>query len=414
MKKLSTILTLALLMLGAAAGAQDLTASAQDIHFLGEDGDIQRGVRCATESLSDAERARVRADVQGWLDTNAHQSMGTTQIPVAFHVVYKQRRGVVEGDVPQSQVEDQIDVLNAAFAGTGFSFYLASLDYTKNNKWFNKCYSTNQERRMKQALAIDPAHNLNIYTCKPAGGILGYAYLPSTFPEDDYRHGTVLLYSSLPGGSAAPYNLGDTGTHEVGHYLGLEHTFNGGCAPANPPACYTSGDLICDTNSEAGPTFSPCFVGAKSTCGSVDPSDNYMNYSDDLCMEQFTPEQAKRLRCTLEHYRPNLYNIVGGYDHTVTPGQAGVLNTWKVTGATPGETNHFIYGTQPGSRPVPGCPGQTVGIGGLRILATPVADANGEATFSLFVPASLAGSTFLFQAVELTSCSVSQLLTVTF
>ncbi len=300
MKKLSTILTLALLMLGAAAGAQDLTASAQDIHFLGEDGDIQRGVRCATESLSDAERARVRADVQGWLDTNGHQSMGTTQIPVAFHVVYSQKRGVVEGDVPQSQVNAQIDVLNAAFAGTGFSFYLASLDYTKNNKWFTGCYSAGQERRMKQNLAIDPAHNLNIYTCKPSGGILGYAYLPSTFPEDDYRHGTVLLYSSLPGGSAAPYNLGDTGTHEVGHYLGLEHTFQGGC---NAP-----GDSVADTPYEASPAYG-CPVG-RDTCASagLDPIFNFMDYTDDDCMDEFTSGQASRMMAQTALYKPSLGN----------------------------------------------------------------------------------------------------------
>ncbi len=339
-----------------------------------------------------------------------------------------------QGVISDAQVDSQIQILNEDFLAlmgsngangndAQISFVLASEDPNGNpttgitrdcnTQWFN------DNGAYWNILAWDPNRYMNIYT-NQAGGALGYVpFLPADGGGGlvgSLQDRVVILWSSfgLDGPIGPPYNKGRTGTHEVGHYLGLEHTFNGGCAPANPPACYTSGDLICDTNSEAGPTFSPCFVGAKSTCGSVDPSDNYMNYSDDLCMEQFTPEQAKRLRCTLEHYRPNLYNIVGGYDHTVTPGQAGVLNTWKVTGATPGETNHFIYGTQPGSRPVPGCPGQTVGIGGLRILATPVADANGEATFSLFVPASLAGSTFLFQAVELTSCSVSQLLTVTF
>lgn len=300
MKKLTTILTLTLLLLGGAAGAQELSAGTQDIHFLSEDGDIQRGVRCATETLSDAAKARVRADVQGWLEANGTQSMGTTQIPVAFHVVYKQKRGVTEGDVPQSQVNDQIDVLNAAFAGTGFSFYLASLDYTKNNKWFTGCYSAGQERRMKQNLAVDPATHLNVYTCKPSGGILGYAYLPATFPEDDYRHGTVLLYSSLPGGSASPYNLGDTGTHEVGHYLGLEHTFEGGC---NAP-----GDFINDTPYEASPAYG-CPVG-RDTCSSagLDPIFNFMDYTDDDCMDEFTSDQGDRMMAQAALYKPSLGN----------------------------------------------------------------------------------------------------------
>ena len=300
MKK-STVLTITLLLLAGSAWAGDAQlAAGQDIHFQNENGDLQRGVRCSTEDLGQQERDRVRAEVQGWLDANRGQSLLNTQIPVAFHVVYSSKRGVVEGDVPQSQVDAQIDVLNAAFAGTGFSFYLASLDYTQNNKWFTGCYSAGQERRMKQNLAIDPAHNLNIYTCKPSGGILGYAYYPSSFPEDDYRHGAVLLYSSLPGGTAAPYNEGDTGTHEVGHYLGLAHTFEGGC---NAP-----GDQVADTPYEASPAYG-CPVG-RDTCAQagLDPIFNFMDYTDDDCMDEFTSGQADRMTAQTALYRPSLGN----------------------------------------------------------------------------------------------------------
>ena len=297
MKKTVAALTITMLVLGGSAA----WAAGQDVHFLNEQGELERGVRCSTEDLGQQEQARVRAEVEGWLAANRGSgSLLQTQIPVAFHVVYKDKRGVVEGDVPQSQVEDQIDVLNAAFAGTGFSFYLASLDYTKNNKWFTGCYSTGQERRMKQNLAIDPAHHLNIYTCEPSGNILGWAYYPSSFPEDHYLHGTVLLHSSLPGGSAAPYNLGDTGTHEVGHYLGLAHTFEGGC---NAP-----GDEIDDTPYEASPAYG-CPVG-RDTCASagLDPIFNFMDYTDDACMDEFTSDQADRMAAQTALYRPSLGN----------------------------------------------------------------------------------------------------------
>jgi hypothetical protein len=105
-----------------------------------------------------------------------------------------------------------------------------------------------------------------------------------------------------------PYHQGRTATHEVGHYLGLFHTFQNGCAAATPPGCYTTGDRICDTNSEQSYHFG-CPSGATS-CGSPDPYRNYMDYTDDLCMTNFTPEQARRNRCTLEFWRPNLAEIV--------------------------------------------------------------------------------------------------------
>ena len=272
---------------------------AHDVHFLGADGKLQRGQRCSTPELSADQKAAVRARVDEWLLQNG-DNLADTVIPVAFHVVYKRKNGVETGRVPQSQVLDQIDVLNAAYAGTGFSFYLASLDYTRKNRWFNKCYNTNQENAMKSALAIDPAENLNVYTCNPSNGILGWAYFPSAFAESDHRHGVVLLHSTLPGGSAAPYNLGDTGTHEVGHYLGLYHTFQGGCGG--------NGDFVSDTPAEASPAYG-CPVG-RDTCsgGGVDPIFNFMDYTDDDCMDEFTPDQAARMMAQTALYRPSLGN----------------------------------------------------------------------------------------------------------
>ncbi len=301
MKKLLALIMVTTFIVSGTAFAQEIEKEKQvlqDVHFLNEKGSLERGVRCGTDDLSDAQMATVQTQVDEWIATNGLYEKAGTQIPVAFHVVYKSRRGVTEGDVSQSEAQDQIDVLNAAYAGTGFSFYMASFDSTKNNRWFSRCGSTNQEKKMKQALNINPAQNLNIYTCKPSGGILGWAYFPSSYPESSYWHGTVLLYSSLPGGSAAPYNLGDTGTHEVGHYLGLYHTFQGGCS--------SPGDYVADTAPEASPAYG-CPVG-RDTCsgGGPDPIYNFMDYTDDACMDEFTTDQASRMDAQCALYKPGL------------------------------------------------------------------------------------------------------------
>ncbi len=296
MKKFAAILAASCLLATSAFAGEfvgaDTTVRSGDIHFMGADGHIQRGHRCSAPEMTSEQRA---ADMLV-MDEIGVLPKANINISTVFHVVYKERRGVQEGNIPDSMVLDQMDVLNAAFAGTGFSFTLDQIQRHKNNKYYTGCY--NQDTRMKNAYAVDPANNLNIYTCSPSGGTLGYAYLPSSFNESDNRHGVVLLDESLPGGSASPYNLGDTGTHEVGHYLGLDHTFAGGCSG--------SGDNVSDTPAEASAAFG-CPVG-RDTCagGGADPIYNFMDYTDDSCMDEFTAGQTARMQAQVAAYKPSL------------------------------------------------------------------------------------------------------------
>ena len=248
---------------------------------------------CATVELSEVERDAVDQFVRGRVAVG-FTAETDVEIPVHVHVINK-GTGTSNGDMPDSMIVQQIAVLNDAYATTRFSFVLASIDRTTNATWYTMGLGTSAERQAKTALRIGGPDHLNLYTANPGGGLLGWATFPSSYRSNPNDDGVVLLHSSLPGGSAAPYNEGDTGTHEVGHWLGLYHTFQGGCAK--------TGDGVDDTSAERSAAYG-CPM-SRDTCraGGLDPVQNFMDYTDDACMDSFTSGQAARMSSFWDTYR---------------------------------------------------------------------------------------------------------------
>ena len=308
--------SLRLAIMGAAAAAVLASGAASGAVSAAPSGGASAGVAAcepggATGAARVADGATAKepklypdneAKAYGALPDAPYLGDGKVTVRTVFHMISDDGFTAAEKARWESMIDAQMTVLNDAYAGdtsgaasdTPFRFELTKTTWTTNPDWYTVVPGKN-ERDMKKALHEGDSRTLNVYAGNIGGGLLGWAYFPKGYNNGrDYIDGVVMLDESMPGGvnpddpkKPWKYGEGDTLTHEVGHWLMLEHTFAHGCS--------ASGDYVADTPKEAYPQFN-CPVGADSCAApGLDPIHNFMDYTQDSCMDMFTRGQAERM-----------------------------------------------------------------------------------------------------------------------
>ncbi|MEV5572630.1 zinc metalloprotease [Spirillospora sp. NPDC052269] len=276
---------------GAPGGAARTTRGARgsDGQTLGRrrfdamEGDLRRRLiaRFGTSDVAAIDRSARRA--------------GPLRVPVRVHVLTNGS----EGALTNAEVQGQVDALNNAYGGrfggadTAIVFRLAGIDRTSEPDWFNAPQQF--EVPFKRALRRGGPGTLNLYTAAVGSDVLGFSTFPQAYRKKPVIDGVVIDYRAIPGGAFQHYDRGFTAVHEIGHWLGLYHTFENGCRPP--------GDAVDDTPYEAA-AAEACPV-RKDTCPQPgdDPIHNFMDYAWDDCMREFTAGQGRRVRVVWAVYR---------------------------------------------------------------------------------------------------------------
>ena len=263
------------------------------------DGDEHRGPDHRDVSSSEQRAIENRTDRilanKNVSRAEAKRQAAADSIPVYFHVI---RAEDGSGDVTDRQIAAQMRVLNETFAGdesreasnTGFTFTLAGTERYNNDTWHQDKASQKYRSLTRQG----GADALNIWLVE--FGPLGVATFPWDYAKKGDIDGIRVHFESLPGGAyGTDFSLGETATHEAGHWLGLFHTFQGGCQPVN--------DGVNDTPAQSSPT-SGCPEGRNSCeLPGLDPIHNYMDYSFDSCYDRFSDGQTLRMADMFAAYR---------------------------------------------------------------------------------------------------------------
>lgn len=321
---------------------------------------------CATDALqSQMEAAHpghqrfsqsVEADYFQFASSPQSNGRAVRTIPVVVHLI----QSSLGGSVSDARVFSQIDVLNEDFrklnadtsqtplefqgvaSDTEIQFCLASIDpngcpTTGINRIVspaNASHVSSASAALKNVVQWDPYRYLNIWVPDEiTDGVLGYATFPTFLSFDPGSDGVVVDGQHFGRGNGiniSTYDLGRTTTHEVGHWLGLFHTFQGGCSGTTQASCMSSGDNVCDTPPTSASAFG-C-PGTRNSCSETYPSDqndmtmNYMDYVDDRCMNMYSEGQKDRMHFYLDNIRSQVSSganlTATGCDGTVSPGCA--------------------------------------------------------------------------------------------
>ncbi|MDF1695603.1 MAG: M43 family zinc metalloprotease [Saprospiraceae bacterium] len=258
---------------------------------------IKWGRGCATKIPTPSDILRIDEEIKS---SRARAKRFTS---LAINVKFIHITDGNKGHVTRRQREEQINVLNNALKGVKLKFQYKEeeVKFENNKSWYYMSHNSPEERHAKSKLSFDSFKYLNFYTGGLGKGLLGWATFPYDLAGDPVMDGVVLLDESLPYGNASPYNLGMTGVHEVCHWLGLFHTFQGGCNGI--------GDHVADTVSHKGPNYGKPTLGLPhNACDKLKnaPIQNYMNYVDDIWMKNLTIQQEKRIQDHILLYRTEL------------------------------------------------------------------------------------------------------------
>jgi hypothetical protein len=264
---------------------------------------LQQEIEMSPERLQQLEA--IEKHTREFLNNPDRNTSDVIVIPVVVHVVYN----TTAQNISDAQVLSQITVLNEDFrllnanadntwpqaADSEIEFCMATIDPNGNptngiTRTFTTttAFTTNNNVKFTASGGQDawPAGQyLNIWVCNLAGGLLGYAQFPGGNPATD---GIVcdFAYFGTIGTATPPFHLGRTATHEVGHWLNLRHIWGDGPCGVD--------DFVADTPESDAPNYG-CPIGHVS-CGTVDMVQNYMDYTDDACMNLFTQGQKSRMR----------------------------------------------------------------------------------------------------------------------
>ncbi|KAF8594708.1 hypothetical protein BDV93DRAFT_159429 [Ceratobasidium sp. AG-I] len=258
---------------------------------------IQGGVNlnCASH-VSQSAISASRSNLTQFASSYSHKPR---RIRIYWHVIYD-TEAFDGGYLSDEKIHDQVNALNTHFQSAEISFEPVEIDRTQNHDWFYSTDSTSPPGvQMRGTLHKGGRDDLNIYSVRLQDvDFGGYSTWPWDVESASNLDGVVFQWNTIPGGPLWPFHQGKTLVHQVGHWCGLFHIFEGGC---NEP-----GDFVSDTPPAAGPNYGcPDFGSGPDSCpdGGKDSIHNFMDYTNDPCRTHFTKGQGDLMSLSLAMWR---------------------------------------------------------------------------------------------------------------